>query len=318
MRRDRMRFGVERLESRQVCAVVIRLANDTGASRTDRITSDPTIAIDRSIAPDQRVEYAVNGGASQTAALIDGRRFVPAGVGVDGRYRIAVRIVDAAGASTPPTSPLRFVLDRAATPLTVSLAQDTGASSSDAITTFAALAVRGQERGARIQFSRDAIGFDPLTAAWGAYRPQAGANQWWVRQVDGAGNASTPVAINFTLDTSSDTARQIEGPQSNAYDAVAGTEVSWTVEFAQPMHVRTVNGTLPALTFTFRGRELLARYREGSGTTRLTYAYRFTDADAGTGALVAPVKICLCYGGAITDAAGNKIRKHAVPSVTVG
>jgi len=318
MGRDRMRFGVERLESRQVCAVVIRLANDTGASRTDRITSDPTIVIDRTVAPDHRVEYTVNGGTPQTAAMIDGRRFVPAGMDADGRYRVAVRIVDAGGASTRPSSPLRLVLDRAATPLTVSLTQDTGASSTDAITTFAALAVRGQERGARVQFSRDTIGFDPFTAAWGAYRPQAGANQWWVRQVDGAGNASTPVAIDFTLDTSSDTARQIDGPQSNAYDAVAGTEVSWTVEFAQPMHVRTVNGTLPALAFTFRGRELFARYREGSGTTRLTYAYRFTDADAGTGDLVAPVKICLCYGGSITDAAGNKIRRHALPSVTVG
>lgn len=312
-----MQLAVERMEPRQVCAVAIGLANDTGASRTDRITADSTIAVNRSVAPGERVEYTVNGGPAQTATLIDGRRFVPVGMDADGVYRVGARIVDAAGGLSPPAGLLTITLDRTAAPVTVSLVQDTGVSSTDSITAIAALAVRGQERGARVQFSRDTGGFDPRTAAWGAYRPQVGANMWWVRQVDAAGNASAPVAISFTFDTSSDTARGLEGPRSGAYEAVAGAEVSWTVEFAQPMHVRMLNGTLPALTFTFRGRELLARYREGSGTTRLTYAYRFSEADAGTGLLTAPVKICLCYGGTITDAAGNKMRKHPLPPPTV-
>jgi hypothetical protein len=93
--------------------------------------------------------------------------------------------------------------------------------------------------------------------------------------------------------------------------------VSWTLQFDQPMHVAPVNGTLPAVRFTFGGRELFARYQEGSGTNRLTYAYTFTAADAGTGELRAPVKSCLCYGGTITDAAGNRHRKHALPPVAV-
>jgi len=28
------------------------------------------------------------------------------------------------------------------------------------------------------------------------------------------------------------------------------------------------------------------------------------------------LKICLCYGGTISDAAGNRLRKHPLPPVT--
>jgi hypothetical protein len=303
------------MEERRVCAVAIRLAIDTGASRIDRITSDPTIALSRPLTPGQRVEYAVNGGPVQTATMLDERRFVPAGLETDARYRVAARVVDAAGSPQPWAYPLTVTVDRTTAPLTVSLALDTGASAADSITSNARLSVIGGERGARVQYGRDTGGVDPLTAAWGAYRPQEGANHWWVRQVDTAGNASTPVAVTFTLDRSTDTARRLEGPQATVYTAVAGAEVVWMVDFDRPMHVATVNGSLPALKFTFRGRELYARYREGSGTTRLTYASTFTAADAGTGGLTAPLKICLCYGGSITDAAGNRMRKHDLPSV---
>jgi hypothetical protein len=307
---------IERMEERRVCAVVIGLANDTGASRIDRVTSDPTIALSRPIAAGQRVDYTVNGGPSQTAVMIDSRRFMPAGLDTDGRYRVVATIIDASGRSLPPARPLTITVDRTVAPLAVVLAQDTGPSAADSITSNARLSITGVEVRSRVQYSRDTVGFDPLTAVWGAYRPQTGANRWWVRQVDAAGNASTPVEVAFTLDTSTDKARRLEGPQATSYTAVPGVEVSWTVEFDQPMHVGLTNGALPALKFTFRGRELYARYREGSGATRLTYTYQFTDADAGTGALAAPLKICLCYGGAITDAAGNRLRKHPLPPVT--
>jgi len=307
---------IERMEERRVCAVVIGLANDTGASRIDRVTSDPTIALNRPIATGQRVDYTVNGGPSQTAAMIDSRRFMPAGLDTDGQYRVVATIIDASGRSLPPARPLTITVDRTVAPLAVVLAQDTGSSAADSITSNARLSVTGVEVRSRVQYSRDTVGFDPLTAVWGAYRPQAGANRWWLRQVDAAGNASTPVEVAFTLDTSTDKARRFEGPKATSYTAVPGAELSWTVEFDKPMHVGLANNAQPALKFTFRGRELYARYREGSGTTRLTYTYKFTDADAGTGALAAPLKICLCYGGTISDAAGNRLRKHPLPPVT--
>jgi hypothetical protein len=312
-----IRLGVEAMEPRQVCAVAIGLADDTGRSRTDRVTSNPMIAVNRTVTASQRVEYRVNGGPAQTATITNGRTFLPEGLEVDGHYRIVARIVDAAGRSTSPTRPLAIKVDRTAAPLNLSLRQDTGVSSNDGITTMAGLSASGQEPRAVVQFSRDSGSFDPLTAVWGSYRPQAGENRWWVRQVDPAGNGSTPVSVSFMLDTATDRVSRLEGPQSATYEAVEGAVVSWTLQFDQPMHVAPVNGTLPAVRFTFGGRELFARYQEGSGTNRLTYAYTFTAADAGTGELTAPVKSCLCYGGTITDAAGNRHRKHALPPVAV-
>jgi hypothetical protein len=35
---------------------------------------------------------------------------------------------------------------------------------------------------------------------------------------------------------------------------------------------------------------------------------------AGTGTLEAPTHACLCFGGLVTDAAGNKLRKHGLPA----
>jgi hypothetical protein len=117
---------------------------------------------------------------------------------VDGHYRIVARIVDAAGRPTSPTQPLAIKVDRTEAPLSVSLRQDTGVSSSDGITTMADLAISGQEPRAVVQFS-----------------------------------------------------------------------------------------------------------------------HTFNAADADTGELAAPVTSCLCYGGTITDAAGNRHRKQALPPVAV-
>ena len=63
------------------------------------------------------------------------------------------------------------------------------------------------------------------------------------------------------------------------------------------------------------GGEKLSAAR-ASGATRLTYSYVFTAAQAGTGNLTAPDSVCLCYGGSMTDAAGNRLQKHKLPAVT--
>jgi len=46
----------------------------------------------------------------------------------------------------------------------------------------------------------------------------------------------------------------------------------------------------------------------------LEYDYVFTAQSAGTGTLEAPTHACLCFGGLVTDAAGNKLRKHGLPA----
>jgi hypothetical protein len=310
-------FTIEQLEPRTVCAVAVGLANDTGASRTDRLTYDPTLQLDRVLSVGQRLEYVVDRGPTQTAVMVGGNSFVPQNVGADGRHRIYARVIESDGRPQRWSTAFFFTLDRTVAPLTVALAKDTGVSATDGVTSSSMLTVTGREKSGVVQYSRDAGGWDPATAVWGGYEPQPGANRWFVRQVDPAGNGSTPVAISFEWDATRDAATRLEGPQAAGFTAVAGQEVRWVIEFAAPMYVTPVNGTLPQVQFTFRGTTLLAQYRSGSGTNRLTYSHVFTADEAGTGELLAPLKACLCYGGMATDAAGNKLPKHSLPTPTL-
>jgi hypothetical protein len=317
--RRSLALSIEAMEPRRVCAVglSLSLARDTGRNANDRITSDATLSISRPLAAGQRVEYCVNGYDFRTAVMTDAYRFVPVGVGGNGTYRVAARVVDAAGRTTPVGPTLTFRLDRSAAPLRVALRQDTGASTSDRITSNGTLAVSGQEKDATLQYSRDGGSWHPATAVWGGYTPQPGLNRWRVRQVDVAGNASSPVAIEFDLDGARDErVVRIEGPRSGPFVAAAGQRVVWVLEFAKPMHVSAVHGTVPGIEFRFRGQELMARWSGGNGTNRLEYAYVFTAQQAGSGMLEPPTHACLCFGGLITDPAGNKIRKHELPAVT--
>jgi hypothetical protein len=316
--RESLALSIESMEPRLVCAagISLALANDTGRRANDRITSNSTLSISRPLAAGQRVEYRVNGAAFRTAVMADARRFVPEGIGADGSYRVVARVVDGAGRPAALGPALAFRLDRSATPLQVVLKQDTGASASDRISSNGSLVVSGQEPNALVQYSRDNGTWDPATAVWGGYSPQPGLNRWRVRQVDLAGNASAPAAIEFELDTERDErVVRVEGPSSGSFDAAAGQRIVWVLEFEKPMHASAAKGTVPGIQFTFRWQQLMARWSGGSGTNRLEYAYVFTAQQAGAGMLEPPTHACLCFGGLITDPAGNKIRKHELPAV---
>ena len=304
---------VERLEARSMCAITLTLANDTGANRSDRLTSDPTLAFAPALSAGQRLQYVIDDGPIREALVIGGRAFVPAGV-ADGRHRVSARVIDAPGRPQRWSPSVVFTLDRTATAVAVRLTTDTGVSATDGVSTAEALTVTRREPGATIQYSPDDGAWTPQTAVWGTYAPRPGLNRWRVRQVDAAGNASPATTVAFDWDTARDSAIRLEGPQATTFTAAVGSEVEWVLKFAGPMHVQPLNGTLPQLKFTFRGMTLLAQYRRGSGTDRLTYSHVFTAAEAGTGELVAPTTACLCYGGSITDTAGNRMRKHALPS----
>jgi hypothetical protein len=317
--REPLSLSIEAMEPRRVYAVgpSLSLARDTGRNANDRITSDATLSISRPLAAGQRVEYCFNGYDFRTAVMTDARRFVPEGVGADGTYRVAARVVDAAGRKTPIGPTLTFRLDRSAAPLRVALRQDTGASTTDRITSDGTLAISRQEKTSTLQYSRDDGTWHPSTAVWGGYAPQPGMNRWRVRQVDVAGNASPPVAIEFDFDTErTERVVRIEGPRSGPFVAAEGQRVVWVLEFAKPMHVSAVRGVVPGIEFRFRGQDLMARWSGGSGTNRLEYAYVFTAQQAGAGMLEPPTHACLCFGGLITDPAGNKLRKHELPAVT--
>jgi hypothetical protein len=311
-------LAIEAMEPRRMCAagLSLSLVKDTGQRANDRIASDATLLISRALVPGQRLEYRVNGGDFRSAVMTSARRFVPEGISVDGTYRVVARVVDGAGRVAASGAALRFRLDRSAAPLQVALKLDTGVAASDGITSNGALVVSGQEPKALLQYSRVSGPWNPATAVWGGYSPQEGLNRWHVRQVDLAGNASEPVAIEFELDTESDErVVLVEGPRSGPFVAAAGQRIVWTLEFAKPMYASAVNNTVPGIKFTFRGQEFTARLSGGSGTNRLEYSHVFTAESAGNDNLAAPTTVCLCFGGRITDAAGNRLRKHDLPAV---
>lgn len=312
--------AIEAMEPRLACAagISLALARDTGQRGNDSITSDATLSINRPLAAGQQVQYRINGGAFRTAVLNKARQFVPEGIGADGSYQVVARVVNATGRHTALGPALMFQLDRSAAPLRVVLKQDTGVSATDRISSDGSLAVSRRENNATLQYSRDNGSWNPATAVWGGYAPQPGLNRWRVRQVDVAGNASAPVTIQFELDTlRNERVVRVQGPSSGAFTAVAGQRIEWVLEFEKPMYVTAKDGTVPGIKFTFRGQQLMARSSGGSGTTRLTYSYVFTAAQAATGALEAPKTACLCYGGLVTDAAGNRLQKHGLPAATL-
>lgn len=311
-------LAIEAMEPRLACAagISLALARDTGQRGNDRITSDATLAISRPLAAGQQLQYRINNGAFRTAVMNGARQFVPEGIGADGSYRVVARVVSGTGRPTALGPTLEFQLDRSAAPLQVALKQDTGVSATDRISSDGSLVVSRREKNATVQYSRDNGSWNPATAVWGGYAPQPGLNHWRVRQVDAAGNASAPVAIDFELDAQrNERVVRVEGPSSGAFTAAAGQRIEWVLEFERPMYVTASNGTLPGIQFTFRRQQITARFSGGSGTNRIAYSHVLSAGQAGAGSLTAPEYACLCYGGGMIDAAGNKLQKHKLPAV---
>ena len=186
----------------------VTLAHDTGASGTDHLTNDPTIAYTPSVAGDT-LRYAVDGGAysaTQPTFATNGS--------ADGSHTVSVTETDPVGNASTATT-LEFVLDtRAPSAPGVALAHDTGISGTDHLTNDARLAVTTAEAGGSLAYSLDG------GAATAAYNPASvgqGAHTIAVTQTDAAGNVSAASSLSFTLDSVPPTART---------DAYAGTGLS--------------------------------------------------------------------------------------------
>ena len=184
------------------------LTHDTGLSRADHITGDPTITYTASADGDTLL-FVVDGGAYSAtlpAFAADGS--------ADGSHLVSVTETDAAGNVSAATT-LAFVLDtRAPSAPDVTLAHDTGASDTDHITSDASLAVATAESGGNLIYSVDG------SAATSVYDPTQlgqGAHTVAVIQTDAAGNTSAAGSLSFTLDSVS--------PNALA-DAYAGTGLS--------------------------------------------------------------------------------------------
>ena len=144
----------------------------------------------------------------------------------DGSHTVEVRQVDAAG-NLGTAASLSFTLDTLAPAApTVVLANDTGSSNSDLITSNGALTVTPAETGGTIQYSTDGGGTWSATApTYASNGTNDGSHTVEVRQVDAAGNLGTAASLSFTLDTlaPSIAIASTGGLTSNPTQTVSGT-----------------------------------------------------------------------------------------------
>ena len=113
-------------------AITARLANDTGSSSTDKITSNP--ALTGAGAANAVVHFTVDGSTIAGTATADASgawNFTPTGL-VNGSHTVVASETDAAG--NTGSASLTFTLDTTAPAITARLANDTGSSSTDRIT----------------------------------------------------------------------------------------------------------------------------------------------------------------------------------------
>jgi hypothetical protein len=208
-------------------APLVALAQDSGASDSDHITSAGWLALS-GIEDGALVEYSIDGGAHWTAD------FLP----VEGYNSVEVRQTDAAG-NVSDAALLDFLLDTEA-PLAVdfTLAQDTGSSNADGITSVGKLLISAAEDNALVEYSTDG------GQTWsGGFTAVEGLNTVQVRQTDLAGNTSDVAALSFTLDATAPSAPMIALAQDTGLFAndnitkvgtlsVGGIENAATVELS--------------------------------------------------------------------------------------
>ncbi|WP_261875132.1 Ig-like domain-containing protein [Vibrio rarus] len=160
--------------------------------------SDNTPEILGHAEPNAQVAISIDGSVVTTVkADVHGAfSYTPAILG-EGPHEVTATATDAAGNSSPASTPLTTVVDTTVPDtLKVGLEQDTGRSDTDLITQDGQLHIEGQEAGSTLEYSID------NGKTWtNSFVPKAGENTVSVRQVDAAGNPSlASTDLKFTLD----------------------------------------------------------------------------------------------------------------------
>ena len=177
------------------------MAEDTGADTHDFITSNAQVTVS-GIESGAKWDYSLDSGSTWSAGS---GASIAGSVLVEGSNHVLVRQTDVAGNQS--SSSIDVVKDTQAIAPIVKLANDTGLSASDGLTTDASINVSGLEAGAKWDYSLDngstwsagsgsSISFSALNE---------GDHHLIVRQTDVAGNQSANAGFSFTLDNTAPT-----------------------------------------------------------------------------------------------------------------
>jgi hypothetical protein len=270
---------------------LLRLANDSGDSATDGITSAGTVLVE-ALEPGSTWQYSLDDGQSWSASRVADATQAQFVVATDGSYQIRVRQTDAAGnIATSARLPLTLVRTAPATVQAV-LAQDTGVSTSDGLTQVGTV---------RFAFS----GVAPVDGTVVQYRlnqdtqwhtlagavldlPSDGVHTVYARTLDRAGNVSEPTAMRVELDRSaaaptltlrSDTGVSSSDLVTSVGDVmVAGLERGASWEFSQDGGQHWTTGSAAAqITSNVAGvQTVLARQRDAAGNLSEAASLTFT------------------------------------------
>lgn len=210
-------------------AATIKLANDTGISNTDGITSDGTISV-TGVEAGATWQYSIDSG--KTWLTGSGASFVLA----EGKYpagQVQVRVVDLAGNIAKAAVLPQVSIEKSTSAVaTVSLANDTGLSNTDGITSDGTLNVSGVPTGSSWQYSLD-NGKTWVAGSGYSFKLAEGnypAGQVQVRVVDAAGNVGNSTSIKaIVVDTTAPTAATIKLATDTGVSASDGITSNGTI-----------------------------------------------------------------------------------------
>ncbi len=201
------------------------ISDDTGLSSSDFVTRDTTLTVrgtlGAALAADERAQISLDGGVTWTTLTVIGTSwsYADGRTLTDGTWNYTVRVVDLAG-NVGQTATQNVVVDttspEAAKSITITgISDDTGASSSDFITSDTTLTVRGvlgavlgANEFAQISTDNGATWVNVTLAADGLNWTYAdgrtltnGTTTWQVRVVDLAGNVGATGSQSAQIDT---------------------------------------------------------------------------------------------------------------------
>ncbi|EFK18177.1 type 1 secretion C-terminal target domain (VC_A0849 subclass) [Escherichia coli MS 21-1] len=201
------------------------ISDDTGLSSSDFVTRDTTLTVrgtlGAALAADERAQIRLDGGVTWTTLTVIGTNwsYADGRTLTDGTWNYTVRVVDLAG-NVGQTATQNVVVDttspEAAKSITITgISDDTGASSSDFITSDTSLTVRGvlgaalgANEFAQISTDNGATWVNVTLAAdglnWSYVDGRTltnGTTTWQVRVVDLAGNVGATGSQSALIDT---------------------------------------------------------------------------------------------------------------------
>ncbi|HBK9516469.1 BapA-related adhesin SiiEA [Escherichia coli] len=201
------------------------ISDDTGLSSSDFVTRDTTLTVrgtlGAALAADERAQISLDGGVTWATLTVNGTSwsYADGRTLTDGTWNYTVRVVDLAG-NVGQTATQNVVVDtispEAAKSITITgISDDTGASSSDFITSDTTLTVRGvlgaalgANEFAQISTDNGATWVNVTVAADGLNWTYVdgrtltnGTTAWQVRVVDLAGNVGATGSQSAQIDT---------------------------------------------------------------------------------------------------------------------